>query len=297
MNKEMIVDAAKTLGTKIKVKSPELLIAGGIISLAGAMYFSYKAGQKLPEAVEAIAEEKKQLKKKKEAPIEEYSKKERGRDAFIFYKGAVKKVVKITWPAATLFVAGTGMIICSHSVMKNRNAALISAYNTLDTAYKAYRERVKEVIGEEKAEELIFTKEEAEIDGKKKKVKIMDEDPNKYSPYARFFDEYNPNWNRDPQLNLDYLKAMQQISHNKLKANGYLFLNDVYKALGIPPTKEGQMVGWIEGKSSYVDFGIYDGYRRSAREFVNGAEPSILLDFNVAGVIIDDFEKVASRKW
>ena len=41
---------------------------------------------------------------------------------------------------------------------------------------------------------------------------------------------------------------------------------------------------------NYVDFGIYDIYREKARDFVNGRERVILLDFNVDGDITNSFE-------
>jgi hypothetical protein len=50
------------------------------------------------------------------------------------------------------------------------------------------------------------------------------------------------------------------------------------------------MVGWIDGGDGdgYVDFGIYDiAAVNNRREFINGYEPSIILDFNVDGVIWD----------
>ena len=35
----------------------------------------------------------------------------------------------------------------------------------------------------------------------------------------------------------------------------------------------------------YIDFNIFDGESFEKREFVNGYNPSILLDFNVDGVV------------
>ena len=56
--------------------------------------------------------------------------------------------------------------------------------------------------------------------------------------------------------------------------------------LGIPKTKAGQVVGWIKGNGDdFIDFGIFDIHREKARDFVNGYERSILLDFNVDGEI------------
>ena len=109
------------------------------------------------------------------------------------------------------------------------------------------------------------------------------------SPYAKFFDELNPNWTKDPSANLFFLKAQEQFANDKFQAQGYLFLNDVYDSLGIPRTSFGQLVGWFKGNGGdeYIDFGIFDGDNESKRAFVNGYERSVLLDFNVDGVIYD----------
>ena len=111
-----------------------------------------------------------------------------------------------------------------------------------------------------------------------------------YSQYARFFNEACPGWEKDPECNLMYLLQQQHYANAKLKANGFLFLNDVYGMLGFPKTKAGQIVGWIYKENNtdgdnYVDFGIYRTDANS--KFVNLYENSILLDFNVDGPIID----------
>jgi len=68
-------------------------------------------------------------------------------------------------------------------------------------------------------------------------------------------------------------------------------LNEVYDMLGIPRSKAGAVVGWILSKDkdadNYINFGIFEGRTDVARDFVNGLEGAILLDFNVDGVIYD----------
>ena len=82
----------------------------------------------------------------------------------------------------------------------------------------------------------------------------------------------------------------------KLKNDGFLFLNDVYDSLGIPKTEAGQIVGWIYDENdperdNCVDFGIYNIHRVANRDFINGIEPVILLDFNVDGDILHELSK------
>jgi hypothetical protein len=130
--------------------------------------------------------------------------------------------------------------------------------------------------------------------GKEKKVKeTVPVAGEQHSEYARFFDETCEAWERDSEYNLMFLKSQQDFANNKLRAKGYLFLNDVYDALGIPRSKAGQAVGWMykpdfqSDGDNYVDFGIYNVKRERNRDFVNGYEDAILLDFNVDGVIWD----------
>jgi hypothetical protein len=89
-----------------------------------------------------------------------------------------------------------------------------------------------------------------------------------------------------------FLKYQQAAATKRLESQGYLFINDVYEMLGFPKIKEGQVAGWIYNKEmpigdNLVDFGIYDVTRQTTRDFVNGYERSIVLDFNIDGQILE----------
>jgi hypothetical protein len=106
--------------------------------------------------------------------------------------------------------------------------------------------------------------------------------------YARFFDELSTSWNREPEYNLVFLKCQQSYANDMLKTRGHVFLNEVYDSLGIERTKAGQVVGWVisEDGDNFIDFGLYANNGK-VRDFINGREGAILLDFNVDGVIYD----------
>lgn len=120
-------------------------------------------------------------------------------------------------------------------------------------------------------------------------VEPVDREKYSLSPYARWFNEKSPVWTKDWERNKMFLLLQQQYANEKLKARGYLFLNEVYDMVGFPRTKAGQVVGWIFEPNNpigdnFVNFGLFD---RLNEDFVNGYENSILLDFNVDGMILD----------
>jgi hypothetical protein len=109
------------------------------------------------------------------------------------------------------------------------------------------------------------------------------------SQYARFFDESSEYWDKNPEISLMFLKHREACASAMLKNKGHLFLNEVYDMLGLPRTRAGALVGWVYDEKNpvgdnYVDFGIYNDHDGN-RNFINGYERTILLDFNVDGEI------------
>jgi hypothetical protein len=293
-------------GLLLKKNSPEILMTVGIAGLVCSTVLACKATLKAEgvinrhkDSVDKISEvwDKVEV---GEISVEDYNETDRRKDLVMTYSSTSVEFLKLYGPAIGLGIASIGCIIGSHNVMKRRNVALMAAYKAVDEAFKNYRQRVVEEHGEHtdylyknglRAE--VITETEIGEDGKKRKVdkmKIVDDaDPNRLSQYARFFDEGCSQWSKTPEYNMMFLRAQQNYYNDMLKARGHVFLNEVYDALGITRSKAGAVVGWVLSKDSdnYIDFGIFDGTSRAARAFVNGDERSILLDFNVDGVIYD----------
>jgi len=95
------------------------------------------------------------------------------------------------------------------------------------------------------------------------------------------------NWSAGASVN----SAQKRWANDRLRAYGYLFLNEVYDALGLERSQVGQFVGWrADAKENgtgdgFVSFGMYDIADESSRAFVNLLEHTVLLDFNVDGPI------------
>lgn len=287
----------------VQKHSPEILAGVGVVGTVASAVMACKATLKLDDILDECKETRDKIKEVAENPRyeKEYSPEDAKKDLTINYMQTSMKIAKLYAPAVLLGSASLGCLLASNDILRKRNAALSAAYMTVDKGFKEYRQRVAERFGEEVEKEIRYNIKAEEIettvvneDGSevvvKETVKTMD--PNLYSDYARFFDEYNPNWQNDPEYNLMFLKSQQQYANDLLRARGRLFLNEVYDMLGMERSKAGQIVGWVYNEANpsgdnFVDFGIYDLHKERTRAFVNGLEPSILLDFNVDGNIWD----------
>ena len=301
--KEKMVKIYNKSEMKVRKYSPEILAGVGVVGVIASTVMACKATTKLNDI---LAESKEQLEQIKTVAVDpayadKYTEDDAKKDTTITYVQTGVKVAKLYAPSVILCTSSLGCLLASNNILRKRNAALSAAYMTVDKSFKEYRRRVAERFGDEvekeiryniKAKEIVTVDEEGnEV---KETVKVMEgaDNPTTYSDYARFFDESCPAWQNDPEYNLTFLRAQQQYANDLLKAQGRLFLNDVYKMLGIDITKAGQVVGWIYDPDcpvgdNFVDFGIYDMSKERVRAFVNGYEPNILLDFNVDGNIWD----------
>ena len=292
-------------GIKLKKHSPEILVVAGVVGTVTSAVIACKATIKLNDVLNESKETIDKIHYAIENPeklSEEYTEEEGKKDLAIVYTQSVLKVTKLYAPSVILGTLSITAMLTSNNILRKRNVALAAAYTAVNKSFKEYRGRVVERFGKELDHELRYNIkakefEEKVIDektGKEKTVKKTVEiaEIDQYSDYAKFFDEGCAGWTKDPEKNLFFLRRQQDYANEVLKAKGYLFLNDVYDMLGIPRTKAGQIVGWIYDEKNpigdnFVDFGIYDGNKETVRNFVNGYERTILLDFNVDGNILD----------
>ncbi len=309
MTKAQLINKASRafhkVGFQLRKHSPEILVVTGTIGVVASAIMACKATLKVNEvttpAKENIVKINEAMEKGQTQAGEEYSQKDGKKDMAIVYANTGLKLAKLYGPSVLLGAASIGCIITSHGIIRKRNVALAAAYASVDKGFKEYRGRVIERFGEELDKELKFNIKKQEVEEKvvnedgtettvKKTIEVID--PNNYSPYAKCFEAGNPGWTKDPEDNLFYLRQQQNWANDLLKAKGHLFLNEVYELLGFPKTKAGNIVGWIYDEKNpigdnFVDFGIYDIHKPSNRDFVNGYERSIWLDFNVDGNIWD----------
>lgn len=272
--------------------SPKVLFGAGIVGMVGSTVLACRATLKMDEVLE---EAKGKMDTARTLQHENYSDLDRSRDITLIRLQTGTKIVKLYAPAIILGGVSIAALTRSHNILNRRNAALTAAYAALEKGFDEYRARVIEKYGEDQDRDFRYGTQQVEVTdekGKKKIVKRVSTD--EPSIYARFFDYGSSSWSKEPEYNLMFLHCQQNYANDLLRSRGHVFLNEVYDMCGIPRSKAGAVVGWVLSKNgetdNFVNFGVFDGKTQVARDFVNGNEGAILLDFNVDGIIYDKID-------
>jgi hypothetical protein len=300
----VVTKSASRVGLITAKYAPDILMGMGITGVVASSVLVYKATKKLDSVLCEHNAELKRLHDGKEmldgdallknAPSA-YSDSDYRKDLAIAYTQRAMDVAKLYAPAVLVGAFSISCLLGSRYIFSKRNAALTAAYKLLDEGYKNYRQRVVKKFGPEKESELwadgreTITYKTTDENGNEveKKVKMMS--PKFGSQYARWFDENSPQFQKNFDYNLFFLKSAQNYANDKLKAHGHVFLNEVYDMLGIPRSTAGAIVGWVlrGNGDDFIDFGMYNAENEPGRDVINGYSRAFLLDFNVDGIIYD----------
>lgn len=307
-----IRETAKSIELGLKKAAPDIMFVAGIALSAASIFEFCKKSKKGSAIID-------QCKDNLDEIIEDHdlgdsTDKEYRHDILVETGKTAKELVKVYWVPATMWGVSTALITGSHCILKERNAALTVIATGLGAELRTLHKRIIDRFGEEVDQELKFGTETKEIETTSVDKETGEEIKNKaivpvsngcggFSLFARYFDDGCAEWKNDAEYNLAFLKAREAEANQRLKANGYLYLNEVYDMLGMKRSRAGQKVGWQKNSplgDGYVSFGIYNIYRQGNRDFVNGYQPTVLLDFNVDGEILDsmpDFDEFGNPIW
>jgi hypothetical protein len=311
----------KLIGTAIlgiKRRSPEILFVGGVISGGVALYLTAKQTPKAIAAREQYVEEKRYIETALDigetAINEKYTQEDYDRDIKIENAKYVKAVAKAYIPPAIAAATSLACFLCSFGILKNRLAGAVTLLATTTEAFNAYRQRVKDDLGEEKDYQYLTgatqeTTKTTEIDenGKKhtvtKKQWCLDpglEDIPFIGPYSILISPKHKIWKNNggnPDLMAAQLKIIQSNMTTSLHMNGSLTLDKLLfndGGLGFDPrdTKFNfdqniiSNIGWLdtktEGMDRCIDFGCWD--KDGNLEYIPGK--GIIIDLNCDGWIM-----------
>lgn len=274
-----------------KKNSPHIFFAAGLVGVVGSTVLACRATLKLDKTLDEIKNDVITVKELGKDAREERNRtyeREYARDLGYVYGKSFYKLVKLYGPSIAVGGLSVAALTGSHVQLTRRNNALTLTLAGVMKAYDEYRLRIADELGEERELELyraIHDEKVEDADGKKKLVKVTD--PNGWSPYAKIFDEGSIHWQKNSEMNRMYIECQQRYANHLLQSRGHVLLNDVYDTLGFDRTSAGAVVGWVrdsENGDNYIDFGLFEA---TSSRFINGIEKSIILDFNVDGIVYD----------
>lgn len=298
---------------KVKFRSPELLIGAGVVGLVGAAVVAVRRGVRWHNAAKGnLLLDLETIEKAKASP--EYSREDKVRDYATAIGRGVWSFTQIYGPSVAVGAASVVSILAGTGILKGRLAAMTSAAATAQAALDRYRSRVREKLGEDADYEFAY-----EVSAKKAKIKHEDGTKESLvtyhlvpssgewmaaSPYSRLWDENAMEWCANRDIQFLTLRSLENHFNQELNARGVVFLNDVYKALGLPMSKDAALVGWIKDYEKpkmaklaaelgrvpgdgVISFGVFENESPSARAYLAGDDDRVVLDFNVDGVIYD----------
>lgn len=156
------------------------------------------------------------------------------------------EMVKVAGPAYIPAIAiGASTIACifgANALNKKTQASIMSAYALLNTSYKQYKSKVKELYGENSDRNV--KKEIAKDKFKNNDIHINNEK-------ILFFDFYSLRYFESTERLV--LKAENRVNE-LLKLYGRASLNDFYESLGMPTAYTGYELWWNVQKCPSVEF-------------------------------------------
>lgn len=161
----------------------------------------------------------------------EQAKEEKNEELTTFEK--VLTVAPAYIPATLVGVATVACIFGAHVLNKKQQAALASAYALLNSSYNEYKEKVKELHGDDG--ELEIRSELAKDKAREQEVQHEDDGKN------LFYDEYSQRFFR--ATNETVLRAEYELN-KEVNTNFYATINEFYDMLGLERTDGGDAIGW-----------------------------------------------------
>lgn len=208
--------------------SPEILMSAGIAGMISSTIMAVKA---TPKALDLIEE------KKDELDTDDLTKKE---------------ILQACWkcyiPAVLTSGVSIACLIGSNSINSKRNLMLATAYNLSERTLSEYRDKVVEVIGEDKEKEIRREISKDRISNKlASDVMVVAEKGNTLcydSISGRYFKS-------DP----DKIRKAENLLNKRLMGEAYVSLNDFYDLIGLPMTQMGNDLGWVfDGDMVEIEF-------------------------------------------
>ena len=185
--------------------------------------------------------------------------------------------LKTYGPTVILAASTIACIFGAHAVTRKSQATLASAYTLLYSSYNEYKEKVKELYGEDAHQAVM----EAIVKEKCKKVELtaggftngsLSIDEGYMPEVVRTF--YEPISERYFESTLSKVIEAEYHINRNFVLGAPITLNNFYEFLGLTPTDYGETVGWFVSDDLYwIDF---DHHTVALDDIPNGMEVCVI---------------------
>lgn len=204
-----------SIKNKLGEKSPEILTGVGIAGMLSSVIFAVKA---TPKAMQLVEDEL------------EYNLDATKMDIF---RAAWRPYV----PAATTFIFSSACLIGANSINHKRNAAIATACSLSEYALREYRNKVVEVIGEEKEREIRDAVSRDRVEARPLTSEVIITGNGDVLCFETLSGRYF-------KSNVDRIEKAMNILNRRVLSENYCSVNDYYEALGLDPIDVGEELGW-----------------------------------------------------
>ena len=183
----------------------------------------------------------------------------------------IKATGSTYFPSILIGASTIACIFGANILNKRQQAALMSAYVMVDQSYKEYKNKLKDIYGEEAHQEIInaITLEKAEdvyihSECLCNSCDLSVEDHS--SEPKLFYDEYS---NRFFESTIEQVMAAEYHLNRNYILRGFSVLNELYEFLGLEPTKYGSIMGWapLDDGMYWIDFNHRKSVLKDGTEF------------------------------
>lgn len=291
----------------LRKNSPDIFVGLGVVAIVAGSVVACKQTMKLKKIIEDHNDTHEMIKEYigvKTDDGDEYTEEDAKRDTVILYTQTTLKVAANYAIPVGLIGLGIGSVLYSHKLLKDRNIALLGAYNALELALKGYRERVKKEVGEEKEYDLfhnikretiqeVYEDENGKLQTRDVEVCHYDEDTIR-DHNCYIFGPGNPNYNPDPSVNWWFLKEQMKSLNaylNMKGKNGFVTKGDALRFLGLKETdpyiSEQASFGWINDGKTVIDVEVDPNYGKVG-------DCSVMIRLN-SRPIMGDLKKIENK--
>lgn len=179
-----------------------------------------------------------------------------------------------------LGLLGMGCIAVGNGIAIGRIAALSSALAAESARANGIMDKVKEALPEALSKvDVTDAANKGALDGIANETmkEVQEKSLGEESDANIWFDVENPNWDASEVISQTFITAQTTYLNQRLFSRGYVSLNDVYKAFGMPETRLGAIMGWDlkQDRDAIIDL-------NEVKEYIGAGEDRVAVwGFNI----------------